>query len=96
MARLLIHPRGAALRRVGLLVLAWDLAGALVPVAAVAAAGAALLLGSSIKYADQWEKAVVLRLARSATKLSQPFTPADWGALAAGYGDAWPLDRFLG
>jgi regulator of protease activity HflC (stomatin/prohibitin superfamily) len=40
------------------------LAGALAPVAAVAAVGTALLLGSSIKYADQWEKAVVLRFGR--------------------------------
>jgi regulator of protease activity HflC (stomatin/prohibitin superfamily) len=40
------------------------LAGVLVPVAGVVAAGTALLLGSSIKYADQWEKAVVLRLGR--------------------------------
>jgi regulator of protease activity HflC (stomatin/prohibitin superfamily) len=40
------------------------LAGVAVPVLAVAGAVAALLLGSSIKYSDQWEKAVVLRLGR--------------------------------
>lgn len=40
------------------------LAGVLVPIAAVAAAGVGLLLGSSIKYTDQWEKAVVLRFGR--------------------------------
>jgi regulator of protease activity HflC (stomatin/prohibitin superfamily) len=40
------------------------LAGVLVPVAVAAAAGVALLLGSSIKYSDQWEKAVVLRFGK--------------------------------
>jgi regulator of protease activity HflC (stomatin/prohibitin superfamily) len=40
------------------------LAGLFAPVAAVAALGAALLVGSSIKYADQWERAVVLRFGR--------------------------------
>ena len=34
------------------------------PLALVAGIGAALFLGSSIKYSDQWEKAVVLRLGR--------------------------------
>src|SRR5690606_31148675 len=38
--------------------------GLALPIAGVAAAIAGLLLGSSIKYADQWEKAVVLRLGR--------------------------------
>ncbi|MFW6079256.1 MAG: SPFH domain-containing protein, partial [Gemmatimonadota bacterium] len=40
------------------------LAGLAPPVVAGIAAGAALLLGSSVKYADQWERAVVLRLGR--------------------------------
>jgi regulator of protease activity HflC (stomatin/prohibitin superfamily) len=40
------------------------LAGVLLPVAAAAAVGVAALLGSSIKYSDQWEKAVVLRFGR--------------------------------
>lgn len=40
------------------------LAGVAVPIAGAVAAGAALLLGSSIKYSDQWEKAVVLRFGR--------------------------------
>jgi regulator of protease activity HflC (stomatin/prohibitin superfamily) len=40
------------------------LLGAAIPVFATVGAAAALLLGSSIKYADQWEKAVVLRLGR--------------------------------
>jgi regulator of protease activity HflC (stomatin/prohibitin superfamily) len=40
------------------------LAGVFFPVAAAVAVGAAFLLGSSIKYADHWEKAVVLRLGR--------------------------------
>jgi len=40
------------------------LAGVLVPFAAVGGAVAGLLLGSSIKYTDQWEKAIVLRLGR--------------------------------
>ncbi|HEX6132894.1 MAG TPA: slipin family protein [Longimicrobiales bacterium] len=40
------------------------LAGVMAPIAAVAGAVAALALGSSIKYTDQWEKAVVLRLGR--------------------------------
>ncbi|MBR9988406.1 MAG: slipin family protein, partial [Gemmatimonadetes bacterium] len=40
------------------------LAGALMPVAAVAGAVAGVLLASSLKFADQWEKAVVLRLGR--------------------------------
>lgn len=40
------------------------LAGIAAPILAVAGAVAGLLLGSSIKYADQWEKAVVLRLGR--------------------------------
>lgn len=40
------------------------LAGVLAPVAAVAGAAAGLLMGSSMKFADQWEKAVVLRLGR--------------------------------
>ncbi|CAN5659175.1 hypothetical protein BH23GEM9_BH23GEM9_23790 [soil metagenome] len=34
------------------------------PIAAIAAGVAGLLLASSIKYADQWEKAVVLRMGR--------------------------------
>lgn len=40
------------------------LAGVMWPVAAGVAALGALLLGSSIKYTDQWEKAVVLRAGR--------------------------------
>jgi regulator of protease activity HflC (stomatin/prohibitin superfamily) len=40
------------------------LTGVAGPILAGAGAVAALLLGSSIKYADQWEKAVVLRLGR--------------------------------
>jgi regulator of protease activity HflC (stomatin/prohibitin superfamily) len=40
------------------------LAGVAVPIAAGVAAAAGLLLGSSIKYSDQWEKAVVLRFGR--------------------------------
>jgi hypothetical protein len=40
------------------------LAGAPVPAAAGGAVLLGLLLGSAIKYADQWEKAVVLRLGR--------------------------------
>jgi regulator of protease activity HflC (stomatin/prohibitin superfamily) len=40
------------------------LLGAAVPVLAAAGAVTSLLLGSSIKFADQWEKAVVLRLGR--------------------------------
>ncbi len=40
------------------------LAGLLPAAAAVAGAGLALFVGSSIKYADQWEKAVVLRMGR--------------------------------
>ena len=38
--------------------------GLALPFAGIAAAVAGLLVGSSIKYADQWEKAVVLRLGR--------------------------------
>jgi regulator of protease activity HflC (stomatin/prohibitin superfamily) len=40
------------------------LAGVLAPVAAVTGAVVGLLLGASLKYTDQWEKAVVLRLGR--------------------------------
>ncbi|MGH7481260.1 MAG: slipin family protein [Longimicrobiales bacterium] len=40
------------------------LAGLALPIAGGIAAGAALLVGSSIKFSDQWEKAVVLRLGR--------------------------------
>ena len=40
------------------------LTGVMLPVAAAVGAVGALLLGSTIKYADQWEKAVVLRLGR--------------------------------
>jgi len=40
------------------------LSGLAAPIALAAAAGAGLLLGSSIKYTDEWEKAVVLRLGR--------------------------------
>lgn len=40
------------------------LAGVALPVAGAVAVGAALVLGSSIKYSDQWEKAVVLRFGR--------------------------------
>lgn len=40
------------------------LAGAAIPVAAAAGAVVALLAGSSIKFTDQWEKAVVLRMGR--------------------------------
>lgn len=42
------------------------LVGAPIPLVAVAAAGVALFLVSSIKYADQWEKAVLMRLGRYA------------------------------
>lgn len=40
------------------------LAGVMMPVVAAAGAATAFLLGSSIKYSDQWEKAVVLRFGR--------------------------------
>ncbi|HXG45035.1 MAG TPA: slipin family protein [Gemmatimonadales bacterium] len=40
------------------------LAGIAPPLAGLAGAGLALLLAASIKYADQWEKAIVLRLGR--------------------------------
>jgi regulator of protease activity HflC (stomatin/prohibitin superfamily) len=40
------------------------LAGVLAPIAAVAGAVAGVLLGSALKFTDQWEKAVVLRLGR--------------------------------
>lgn len=40
------------------------LAGVALPVAGTAAAVGGLLVASSIKFADQWEKAVVLRLGR--------------------------------
>jgi hypothetical protein len=40
------------------------LAGAIAPVAVIAGAVAGALLGSSLKFTDQWEKAVVLRLGR--------------------------------
>ncbi len=40
------------------------LAGVALPFAGIAALGAAAVLGSSIKYSDQWEKAVVLRFGR--------------------------------
>jgi regulator of protease activity HflC (stomatin/prohibitin superfamily) len=40
------------------------LAGALPLVAGVVGAGLAVLVGSSIKYSDQWERAVVLRMGR--------------------------------
>ncbi|MGK7312358.1 MAG: slipin family protein [Candidatus Longimicrobiales bacterium M2_2A_002] len=40
------------------------LAGLALPVAGAVAAGVALVLGSSIKYSDQWERAVVLRFGR--------------------------------
>ncbi|HSJ16358.1 MAG TPA: slipin family protein [Longimicrobiales bacterium] len=40
------------------------LAGLAAPFAAIGAAVAGLLLGSSLKFTDQWEKAVVLRLGR--------------------------------
>src|SRR5690606_33350685 len=40
------------------------LLGVFAPIAAALGVGAALLLGSSIKYTDQWEKAVVLRFGR--------------------------------
>ena len=40
------------------------LAGIAPPLAAVAGLGVGILLAASIKYADQWEKAVVLRLGR--------------------------------
>jgi regulator of protease activity HflC (stomatin/prohibitin superfamily) len=42
------------------------LLGAPPPLAAVAAAGVAVLLASSIKYTDQWEKAVLMRLGKYA------------------------------
>lgn len=40
------------------------LAGLAIPIAAVAGVVAGMLAGSSIKYTDQWEKAVVLRMGR--------------------------------
>lgn len=40
------------------------LAGVIAPVAAIAGAVAGVLLASSMKFTDQWEKAVVLRLGR--------------------------------
>jgi regulator of protease activity HflC (stomatin/prohibitin superfamily) len=40
------------------------LAGVALPIAGALAVGAAAILGSSIKYSDQWEKAVVLRFGR--------------------------------
>ena len=40
------------------------LGGVIAPVAAVAGAVAGLLVGASMKFTDQWEKAVVLRLGR--------------------------------
>ena len=40
------------------------LAGVIAPIAAIAGAVAGVLLGSSMKFTDQWEKAVVLRLGR--------------------------------
>lgn len=40
------------------------LAGVIAPAAAIAGAIVGLLLGSSLKFTDQWEKAVVLRLGR--------------------------------
>lgn len=40
------------------------IAGAALPVGAAAAVAVALFVGSSIKYADQWERAVLLRLGR--------------------------------
>ena len=40
------------------------LAGLAAPIVAIGGAVAAVLLGSSIKFTDQWEKAVVLRLGR--------------------------------
>jgi regulator of protease activity HflC (stomatin/prohibitin superfamily) len=40
------------------------LAGVPIPLAALAGAGLGVLLASSIKYTDQWEKAVLLRLGR--------------------------------
>lgn len=40
------------------------LAGVALPIAGAVALGAAAILGSSIKYSDQWEKAVVLRFGR--------------------------------
>src|SRR5688500_19322891 len=40
------------------------LLGLPVPVVVLVAGGAAMLLASSIKYADQWEKAVLMRLGR--------------------------------
>jgi regulator of protease activity HflC (stomatin/prohibitin superfamily) len=49
---------GAAVAGVGLI------AGLIAPAALAVGGAVALLLGSSIKYTDQWEKAVVLRLGR--------------------------------
>lgn len=40
------------------------LAGLMIPVVAAAGVLGALIVGSSVKYTDQWEKAVVLRLGR--------------------------------
>ena len=50
---------GAAIAGSGLL-----LAGLALPIAGGVAVGVAAILGSSIKYSDQWEKAVVLRFGR--------------------------------
>jgi regulator of protease activity HflC (stomatin/prohibitin superfamily) len=55
---------GAGLLAAGALGGGLLLTGVLAPVAAVAGAVAGLLLGSSIKFTDQWEKAIVLRLGR--------------------------------
>ncbi|HEX9109454.1 MAG TPA: slipin family protein, partial [Longimicrobiales bacterium] len=48
----------------GVLFGAMALVGLALPIAVPVAAAAALLLGSSIKFSDQWEKAVVLRMGR--------------------------------
>jgi regulator of protease activity HflC (stomatin/prohibitin superfamily) len=40
------------------------IAGVFAPIAAVAGVVAGLLIGSSMKFTDQWEKAVVLRMGR--------------------------------
>jgi regulator of protease activity HflC (stomatin/prohibitin superfamily) len=55
---------GAGLLAAGALGGGLLLTGVFAPVAAVAGAVAGLLLGSSIKFTDQWEKAIVLRLGR--------------------------------
>lgn len=55
---------GAGMLGAGVLGGGMLLAGVIAPIAVAAGAIAGLLLGTSLKYTDQWEKAVVLRLGR--------------------------------